>query len=284
MMKELKRDSRGQILPKEVAISPTKEWGYFIGLILGDGYIAKTKTTGYRIAVESTRPETVNAYCNSAKALGLHCNYLVWHHKWRGETRIRYLASVYSKRLYDFFRLLKGKDSQFTLPPLVFQNQQCLCGFLQGYFDAEGTVWIGPRGKVAIEAYSKQASNLMQIQSCLDLLKIECYIINSKNKTARIVITDYDSRIKFKELISFRLSSKQIKLEAMRPLQRERHSAEIYSETMHLINQGYTYPQIQAELGVNRNTIAGWKFGKRPRTVIMEENYAKKRETNLCSL
>jgi hypothetical protein len=64
------RDKLGRFKPSEVEVRPTREWGYFCGLIIGDGYVYKNRRN-YLIAIRSTKKELIEIFCDSAEKIGL---------------------------------------------------------------------------------------------------------------------------------------------------------------------------------------------------------------------
>lgn len=286
MMNELKRDWHGRVLPKEVTIIPTKEWGYFIGLVLGDGFIRKNKTRCFSVCIGSTKQELCQIFYTVATTLGLHC-FLVNRDcniklpsGERRKVRV-YEAVIHSQNLYNFLKLYKGADYHFQVPPLVFQTEDALRGFVGGFFDAEGTVDISSH-RAAIRIISKHESNLVQIQRCLDALAIRSHIRNGGVKSS-LAVADNHSRIRYKEIIGFRLQAKQARLNSMPPLERRRYSRGDYNKVVELRQGGCSYDRIAKETGIAKGTIYNWlQRGKTPREIIIEEYYnATKRETNL---
>ncbi|HUC79068.1 MAG TPA: hypothetical protein VMQ58_02395, partial [Candidatus Saccharimonadales bacterium] len=91
----------------KVEISPTREWGYFIGVVLGDGCVTNGTKGNYKIIVSSSRPEIVDLFYESANKLGLHCGYEIQNKPPAGFSKvpfIRYAAVVLSMDLYQQLR------------------------------------------------------------------------------------------------------------------------------------------------------------------------------------
>lgn len=272
---------------RPVNIVPTREWGYLFGLVLGDGFISETKNRNHRICVESTQMETVDLFWGAASSLGFNPYFTK-----RNRSRIlpngkevndvNYRILFDSKIVYDFLRPYKKPDYVFEIPSLVSKTQDALCGFLQGLFDAEGSVSHG-----AIRLSSKHLSNLVQIHTCLDLLEIKSYIYAYPMKVPVLIIMDFDSRMRFKSLIGFRLKRKQAKLELMKAPKHHYYSEEDYLKALELRKSGYNFKEIGQQLGIEIRSrtcdvVRGWiNRGKLPQKMMMEEKYAKNRQTYL---
>lgn len=281
--------------PKPVDILPNRHWGYLLGLVLGDGFIANTKTRNYSICLESTQKEIVGLFYDSACTLGFNC-----HLSSRSRHRTlpngkaiedtSYRAVFNSKLVYNFLRPYKMQDYRFKVPDLVFQSKDALCGLLQGFFDAEGSVQVNSTNNSAsIRVASKHKSNLVQIQNCFDILSIKSHIFTYANTASQLSIGDFDDRMRFKSLVGFKLTQKQAKLGAMQSPTRHFYSREVYLKAVDLEKRGYNLRQIGEQLNIPTthrtcDVVRSWlRRGKIPRKIILEEKYAKERQTNLGS-
>ena len=202
----------------EIEVKPTQEWGYFIGITLGDGCVSRTNGGNYRISVASNRSEIVDKFYECVNSLGVHCGYEIGRIKphinsfsnYKSEG-VRYCAVLQSKRIYEFMRPLKLPDYHFVVPEIIYRHRDMLTGFLSGYFDAEGSVF-----KRKIECFSKHKDNLEQIKMGLEVLGINSHIyVRSDRFASSLVILRHNDRLIFKELIPLRIKRKQDKLEAM---------------------------------------------------------------------
>ena len=257
---------------------PTRNWGYLIGLVLGDGSISKT-TKNHKIAVASTQPEIVDKFYECCQRLKLHC--CRYGSQNNGESR--YVSEVVSKRLYLYLRPYKSADFNFTVPDMVYRHETMLRGFLRGFYDAEGGVYKHSQSGMTIECWSKHLSNLIQIQDLLHIINIRSTLIKEKkaSTTARLTISEYDSRVLFRDRVGFDIMRKQTIFDNMKPLICKTHSIELYNRAISMREAGYMYREIETQIGVNRNTITGWWLRKSPRIKMIENNYSKKRQEAL---
>lgn len=200
---------RNSDLCTDVSLKPTKNLGYFCGLVIGDGSIKHAKKTrNYRIRVCSTKTELIKVFKFSANKLGLKV------HKWMTETETvfssgkvkQYFACVDSKILYEKLNPYKLDNQKFDIPQFLTTDESRK-GFLSGFFDAEG----GTSGK-EVRADSKWRSNLEKIRHLLNKYGISATIYPRprENPTRyRIRIFRIDSVKKFHKLIGFSLERKR---------------------------------------------------------------------------
>ena len=252
------RDEFGRFKPREIVIEPTKEWGYFCGLVIGDGWVVKNKkSNNYTIGVESTRRELIELFCLSAKRLGLnpHETKPRMHRRKfpNGEVRedVTYRAYIYSKAVYDVLKPCKLNDYRFKVPAFIYKSDEAVAGFLQGFFDAEGSIQMG-NPVPAITAGSKHIENLLQIKYLLQRLGIASYV-SVRNKPT-LSIWGYESKLAFYKKVGFRLSRKAEKLR--KSLEKPsascayRYPREIYEKAFELRKKGLSYQKIEDILGI----------------------------------
>jgi len=251
------RDKLGRFKPKEIQITPTKEWGYFCGLVIGDGWVQKTKSRNYNILIGSIKRELIEIFCDSAKRLGLNPHKIKPRIRRRrfpnGEIRedLEYRAYVSCKAVYDVLKPCKLDDYHFKIPAFVYKSEQAIAGFLQGFFDAEGGIQPG-NPVPTIMATSKHRENLLQIKHLLERLGIASRI-GGKDKPA-LFILGYESKIRFSRKVGFRLSRKAEKL--LKSIEKPstscayRYSKEIYKKAFELRKKGLSYQKIEDILGI----------------------------------
>ena len=246
---------------KPVNIEPTKEWGSFVGLVLGDGSVfiyehKKRHAKDYITSTGSTKPELVRLFAKLARKLGLHvCSV-------RGKM---YTARVYSKALYEKLKPYKLEDYHFIVPNFVFQNDEVLAGFLRGFFDAEGNVYSD-----RIHASSKHKENLEQIQRALLKLGIRSYLVRHKENCYGIVIKDHGSIRTFASLVGFGLRRKEARLQKLLPNLGESRPwlwnisgrIEAYEKVMKLKKEGMKASEIAKLVGVPHDTVRYWVSGR----------------------
>lgn len=272
----VERDARGRFRPRKIEIKPTREWGYFFGLVIGDGSLVKTKSKNYVIHMRSTKMEIIKLFCQSAHRLGLNCLGPYIQKRTRrfpnGQVRtdVMYTVMVNSKVLYEALKQCKLEDYHFRVPDFVLRTREAIAGFLQGFFDAEG--YVDDKGATPqIRAGSKHRSNLIQIKDLLDRLGIHS-IISKCGRIWEIRIYRNDAKLKFYEKIGFRLKRKQDALVRILTMRRTgsqyKYSREVYYEAFRLREKGLSYSKIAEKLGVPENTVWRWIKHKRiPYTV-----------------
>ena len=275
----------------KVNIGHSQEWGYIIGLVLGDGCVRQKSNGNYEVVVASSRPEIVDLFYESVLRLGLHCIYGIRPVKAAGFSKsvgICYDATVSSKKLYLYLRPYKYDDFHFTIPDIVYRYKEMACGFLQGFFDAEGGVYLVKNSLVNrgnIQCWSKHLDNLIQVKRLLAVLGIESYVHEEKKKSisTRLSISDFANRILFRELVGFRIKRKQERLDSMKQSTRHQsYTAEQYHKAIELREQGCTAYEIQSQTRVNHNTAIGWYWakdkGRLPRTLRQQLTHARNTE------
>ena len=258
----------------DIRVGHTNDWGYLIGLVLGDGCIVKTKGGNYKVVVDSTKPEIVDKFYECAKSLNMNCHYGIAEYiikksslesinKRIGEKEIRYRAEICSKRLYMWLRPYKYEDYHFTVPTIIYNDNRndMLTGFVSGFYDAEGGIYRGSsENSFSIECYSKHKSNLEQIQKCLSIIGINSYIsVRNDRHACRLIIAAYKDRIRFMEMIRFRIDRKQNLLNNMGITKKQHYDKDAYNTSMELIKSGMSYHEIEQITNVHHSTLAVWK-------------------------
>lgn len=204
---------------KKISLEPTRDLGYLCGLILGDGslYFSK-KTHNYEIAFGTTKKEFVGIIVDAIQCVGLR-TWLRDEIKTRkfpnGQVRtdLSYWVKSNSKILYDALRPYKREDYKWGIPTFLNTNESLL-GFLQGIFDAEGSIFTSRKNKYILLA-SKHQENLLPIKELLYRYGINGHIYSRNKKCHVLHIADRESRTHFRNLIGFKLPSKKERLEVM---------------------------------------------------------------------
>lgn len=249
----------------KIEIKPTTDWGYLIGLVLGDGWLNYRKGS-YRVGVSSTLPEIVDCFKNVCERLEIHASSF--------KTCEYYCTEVCAKELYKYLRPCKYKDYHFIIPSQVYKSKTMAYGFLMGFFDAEGGVYKAKGGNsTSIQCWSKHIENLKQVRDLLNKVGINSYLHKEKkqNISARLCISDYGNRCLFRSLVGFRIERKQKRLDDMNRPSGNNYTVEQYEWAMKLKNEGYAAPMIQKITGVNKNTIGVWYHNKGKGHMIRSE-------------
>lgn len=109
-------------------IKPSFELGYFIGATLGDGTISYNINQGnYKILLRVKDKDFRDYYIKVAKTFYSY-HIKIFEIKEKG-CSIRYSCSLHSKSLCSFIKNYNLKK----------MNKKMICGFLKGFFDAEGS-------------------------------------------------------------------------------------------------------------------------------------------------
>lgn len=237
----------------KIKIKPTTDWGYLIGLVLGDGWL-NARNGSYRVGVSSTRSEIVQQYYNVCEELGIHSSYY--------SIGSFYCSEVCAKALYEYLRPCKYEDFHFMIPSMVYKSRRMACGFLQGFFDADGGVYKtnGGNTAVSIQCWSKHIENLCQVRDLLNIVGIKSYLHKEKKKliSARLCISDYENRCLFRSLVGFKIERKQKRLDNMGEPFGKNYTIEQYEWAMKLKDEGYSARQIEKLTGVNHGTVGVW--------------------------
>jgi len=208
-----------------VDISPTEDFGYFCGLILGDGDIVSTKNKNYLVRLGSTRAEFVQLFLSLIRSLFPQLNpYMTI------ERRIRtfpngqeyntptYRVIVNSKILYEAFRPYKLPDYHWKVPDFL-TTKESIIGFIRGIFDAEATVIIDKSRHHRIDLSSKHGNNLEQIKVLLGKFGIQSRLYVRQTMSHLYISTKCDLET-FKRAIDFNYLPKKRKLERVISIKR----------------------------------------------------------------
>lgn len=262
------RDELGRFSAREVNLAPDADLGYVLGLVIGDGFIHATKAKNYKICLETTRNDYADLFARIVKKRfpGLAvCRYR------RERTRRfpngtvvntpSFVTYVSSKRLYQLLRPFKQEDYHWEVPRLVLVSKDATKGFLQGIFDAEGSV---DDNTPSIRLYSKHKENLAQVRNLLSLFQVKSWI---KRAGGELRISSKGNCIRFQNWIGFRYGPKAKKLSKVCQV---KYASDIVEKAAALRQQGYTYRKIAIQLGVKDPTsVREWLTGEKlPHSVI----------------
>jgi len=197
---------------KEYNLKPTKDFGYLCGLIIGDCHVGKTKRNNYRIVMKSTKLEIINMFMNITRKIGFSPSRIYEREETREfpngirKTNKMYTILINSKQLYDMIKPYKGNDYSCSVPKFL-NTDESKVGFLQGFFDAEGS--IQKNYSKQIKVGSKHIDILNEIKNILHSYGIESNICNQGDNFNILYITNgKEGRKKFHNKIGFRLPSK----------------------------------------------------------------------------
>lgn len=212
---------------RQIDLSPTFNLGCLCGLILGDGYISKTKHRNYRINVKTTKADFAQYF---TKILEEACPNLMVHRQVGIHTRkfpngtiktdTMYLVETNSKILYEVIRPFKQRDYFWQIPKFLTTLESKM-GFIRGIFDAEGCVSTNRLNKkgiyyLHITVASKHKDNLVPIQELLFSLGISTHLYARNNAyISTLQIHKREDLIKFQRIINFGYLAKKERLEEL---------------------------------------------------------------------
>jgi len=202
--------NRGRDRAREVEISANKDWGYFFGLVLGDGSFCRNeKEDQYLISVKSTRKELRRVFSKVCEKILPNFSVSTW------EWKDLYGATLGSKKLYEELDSLKEENS-WRPPNFVDENDESLLGFLQGVWDAEGNV-DPSNPELSISSGSKRSLKILKEK--MEDVGIEvCDYCD--DYFPRLRITKRDAISRFAEKVNFRIKRKAEKLQRIIELPR----------------------------------------------------------------
>ena len=208
----IERDSLGRFQKLRISLSPTKKLGYACGLIAGDGCIYRyTKTRNHLVYFVSTKKEFISLAKNAMTKIGLHPflrERVVTRRFPNGtvKTDLHYILISNSKILYEALIPFMRPKSPWHVPNFLTTNDSLL-GFLEGIYDAEGSV-----GSHQVTLFSKFRESLEMLSKILErfLIPTRIYI---KHGGFDLHIGRRFYLEKFSKLVNFRLSWKKKKLE-----------------------------------------------------------------------
>jgi len=264
----------------EIDFKFTKEFGYFIGLVIGDGSIVKYKRW-HRIQFSSPFKEYVDIFNDVAKALFPNISISRYYYKKEN----CYGAVITSKRLYEFLKKIKKDGDMWDIP--CGYPDEFYFGLIGGLIDAEG--WIYNR---CVGIANKHKENLMQIKDIMKKLgivygKISIKCRENKNKMIRgkKVNGDYiyclnvfgykNLRLLLENcMILYKIDKfKSMMNEYMKP----KYTEEDYNNAISLYNnENLSINEISKRLNIKYKTAYSWiKNNQKPLPLSLREKYGK---------
>lgn len=117
---------------------PTFELGYFLGVMMGDGsfgYYGGKEKSNYAINLQTVSEEFADLFRENLSEL---TGFKVWKSAFERKTgsyrRKTFNIMAQSKVLHDYL-LLNLKSG---IPKICYENEECLKGFVSGFFDSDG--------------------------------------------------------------------------------------------------------------------------------------------------
>ena len=117
---------------------PTFYLGYFLGVMMGDGsfgYYGGKEKSNYAINLQTVSEQFADLF---RKILSELTGFKVWKSAFERKSgsyrRKTFNIMAQSKALHDY--LLSSLDS--GIPKICYENEECLKGFVSGFFDSDG--------------------------------------------------------------------------------------------------------------------------------------------------
>jgi hypothetical protein len=207
---------------KKISLKPTEDLGYLCGLIIGDGWLVhNVKAHAYGVGLESSDEVLIQQFAHTIKSVFPSLNIQIYertrlrklkNYRWNTPTKT---VIVQSKVLYEALKPYKQKDFHWAIPEFL-ATKESIIGFLQGIYDAEGSVGKQKNKKTvsSIVLSSKHLSNLLQIRTVLLQFGISSRLYRHSNHEGwELRISSKNNMEKFKSALGFRLKRKSILLE-----------------------------------------------------------------------
>ena len=236
--------------------------GYLIGLIIGDGWVHKTRFRNYVVALETTRKDYATLFSRT-----FHTRFpslTVFRYERMKKRKFpngqitnsrSYVTWVNCKQLYLVLRPCKMSDYHWTIPELVLKSKEAQRGFLRGIFDAEGSVDVLSRH---IRLCSKHKANLRQVQRLLRVFGVKSYVQGARSE---LRVVSRGNCILFRREVGFGYLPKRRKLARICKV---KYGPKIVDHARRLRLSGLTYSEIAKRLGVaSPVSVSEWLRGKK---------------------
>ncbi len=256
------RDESGRFTERKLNFAPDGDLGYILGLVIGDGSIQATKTRNYRISLETTRKDYADLF---EEVLKRRLPSLTAGRGRREKKRQfpngritktpTFTIHASSKQLYEFIRPYKQDDFHWQIPKLALERKDAARGFLQGIFDAEGSV---DRTAPSVRLFSKHRGNLLPVRELLKSLGVKSWV---RLPRGELRISSRGNCIRFQKEVGFRYEPKRKKLAEICQI---KYPPEIVEKARILRQEGHTYKEIATKLGVKHPTsVREWLTGEK---------------------
>ncbi|MFH1978241.1 MAG: LAGLIDADG family homing endonuclease [Candidatus Aenigmatarchaeota archaeon] len=260
---------RGRLKKHEIPKSSrkmTEEKAYILGVIVGDGWLHKTKNDSYQIGLQAIDMDFVYEFIRCfEKVYELKPKVTLIEEKtpnWNDKLQAR----ICSKNIFnDIMSYGNVGKYEWTVPKIVFNSPENIkCAFLKGFFDSEGCVDKSKKiitNSVSLGLYDiKSLLVSMDIRS--NIIKITKVKGNRKmrydlNITGRSYIELYAQRI------GFSIKRKERKLEILLNNYKLRTTPhqdviKLKDDILEMRNKGFSYQKIADRLNIGITTA--WNY------------------------
>ena len=247
----------------------TPEKSYILGVLCGDGYIAKNLIS---LGVIDKDFAEYFAYCLE-KVYGLKTKIYfikIKSQKFpKGHTSLckpQYNSVLHSRQsLKDILRYNKKgfKTKTWRVPREIMEskNEKIIGMFLKGFFDSEGCVnvrWV--------DGYSSNYQALKDIQKLLEKINIKSNFrkLNRDYEMYQLSIYSKPNQAIFLNKVGFSIKRKMDKLiNILKNSSKYKYSSEQYNNVLRLHKNGLGKVKISRILNINSGTVSGWIYGKK---------------------
>ena len=236
---------------KATPLDTSSRWlGYIVGVLYGDGHLNKN----YFVLGARDKDFVEYFQCAMVEAgFGWRRIRKAWV-TYKGERRLVWRLEAYGRRDVEQLEERFGPFTTFEWRvassikdlPLAFR-----IGLLQGFYDSEGFVALGKRGKNQVAMVGASVSNHEGLKDIAELLRDLGYrptIFKGKKKAhpqCRMMLAKLDDVARFRERIGFRIQRKHTMLDnANLGFQRVPWTQGEDEKIMALVKQGLSYPAV----------------------------------------
>lgn len=260
----------------ELNFKPTRELGYFVGLVLGDGCIQKYKRW-HITKLSSPFRRYVDLFEEMGKKLfpQLKVTRAEWMTKancFCKERKKCYCAIITSKRLFEFLSKFKNKGDKWNIQ--ANYPNEFYYGIVAGLIDSDG--WID-KSNVGIS--NKHENNLIQIKNILKEAGFIYGAITIKKRKQKIGGHIHLLRIYGQKNLSMILEKckpiyKEEKLSRELKKIKIKYTGADYFKVLELKKKKHTLPEISKITNVKIGTIRSWIYGgQKPLFLTLAERH-----------
>lgn len=159
----IKRRTCGYV--KKVKISPTEDYGYILGVLMGDAYLRMSVIhKHYKIELTTISRNFAESFLNALSRIGLNPN--LWRRK------RRFFVSASSKPLTIW--LFNVKEDINKLKDFLSKNDEVKKGFLRGFYESEGNLNYNRFGCPTLRIFNTKKELLEVVEELLGHFGFKC--------------------------------------------------------------------------------------------------------------
>ena len=187
------------VFVKKIQIRFNNEFGYFCGMVFGDGWLYHNKkSNNYNITMESGRKKQADNFKHSIQKCFPELN--VWESFRRKKRTFEGVGKIYNNRtylvgtnslkLYRYLRQFKLLNARWVIPSCFYTNKNVARGFIDGIIESEGSFHKDIRyemGYSRIHVICKYKLSLWQLKRLLKKT-LDIHSIINKRKDGAYVL------------------------------------------------------------------------------------------------